>query len=238
MGGRERHGAAPRRPRTADSGPGKSRATLAGRGKISYRTGAMVHPVQSVIESLYAAGRCPRIHVNAIHADVVCPKFIREQWKERLIIDLDANYPLDLSFEDHGISADLSFGGYVTRCSFPWDAIYVVADRATGRGNVLDRNMPESIRRLRDANADPAGARGAALRSVSLPDSGKPSVVKPQAVPEPASEVEVSEPAEEAAPEPSESIRAPTRETPAPDTPADTQAKKRRAAFKVIDGGG
>ena len=27
---------------------------------------------------------------------VVCPDFIREQWRERLIIDLDPSYPLDL----------------------------------------------------------------------------------------------------------------------------------------------
>ncbi len=210
----------------------------------------MVHPVQSVIESLYAAGRCPRIHVNAIHADVVCPKFIREQWKERLIIDLDANYPLDLSFEDHGISADLSFGGYVTRCSFPWDAIYVVADRATGRGIVLDRNMPESIRRLRDAQAESTNARSTALRSVSLPESSKPAPVKPAPVAavetddaddetDANADSEVETP-EEAAPEPSEEPRASTRETPAhtpEDSKAETQAKRRRAAFKVIDGG-
>ena len=91
----------------------------------------MVHPVQSVVESLYAAGRCPRLHVNALHEGVVCPDFIRDQWEERLIIDLDANYPLDLSFGEEGIGADLSFGGYITRCTFPYGAIYVVADRAT-----------------------------------------------------------------------------------------------------------
>ena len=82
----------------------------------------MAHPVQSVVESLYASGRCPRLHVNASLEGVVCPDFIREQWQERLIIDLDASYPLDLSFDEHGLGADLSFGGYVTRGSFPWTA--------------------------------------------------------------------------------------------------------------------
>ena len=115
----------------------------------------MVHPVQSVVESLYAAGRCPRLHVNATCEGVVCPDFIREQWQERLIIDLDASYPLDLTFAADGIGADLSFGGYVTRCTFPWRAIYVVADRATGRGIVLDQNMPESVRRSRPPNPAP-----------------------------------------------------------------------------------
>lgn len=117
----------------------------------------MVHPVQSVVESLYAAGRCPRLHVNALTEGVVCPDFIREQWQERLIIDLDASYPLDLTFDDHGIAADLSFGGYVTRCTFPWKAIYVVADRATGRGIVLEQNMPESVRRSRQASPPTTG---------------------------------------------------------------------------------
>jgi stringent starvation protein B len=111
----------------------------------------MVHPVQSVVESLYAAGRCPRLHVNATCDGVVCPDFIREQWQERLIIDLDSSYPLDLTYSEEGIGADLSFGGYVTRCKFPWKAIYVVADRATGRGIVLDQNMPESVKRSRSA---------------------------------------------------------------------------------------
>ena len=111
----------------------------------------MVHPVQSVVESLYAAGRCPRLHVNSRCPDVACPDFIREQWQERLIIDLDTSYPLDLNFSDEGISADLSFGGYVTRCTFPWQSIYVVADRATGRGIVIDQNMPEIVRRSRQA---------------------------------------------------------------------------------------
>src|SRR5690606_32978283 len=125
----------------------------------------MVHPVQSVVESLYAAGRCPRLHVNATCEGVVCPDFIREQWQERLI-DLDASYPLDLTFSDEGIGADLSFGGYVTRCTFPWRAIYVVADRATGRGIVLDQNMPESVRRSRAAPTTGPLPTGGDLREV------------------------------------------------------------------------
>jgi stringent starvation protein B len=124
----------------------------------------MVHPVQSVIESLYAAGRCPRLHVNATHAAVVCPEEIRHQWKERLIIDLDSSYPLDLTFGQTGLAANLSFGGTVTRCTFPWEAIYVVMDRATGRGIVLDRHVPESVRRQ-------SGAARAAVRPDPEPET-------------------------------------------------------------------
>lgn len=165
----------------------------------------MVHPVQSVVESLYAAGRCPRLHVNALTEGVVCPDFIREQWQERLIIDLDASYPLDLTFDDHGIAADLSFGGYVTRCTFPWKAIYVVADRATGRGIVLEQNMPESVRRSRQASPPTTGPL----------NPGKLAVEEGGAESTPAPSAKAPEAAED-----------------------DESAKKRRAAFRVIDGGG
>lgn len=176
----------------------------------------MSHPVQSVIESLYAAGRCPRLHVNAMHDGVVCPDFIRDQWRERLIIDLDPSYPLDLTFTDDALSADLSFGGYVTRCTFPYGSVYVVADRSTGRGIVLDQHMPESVKRSRYGRAAPAPAKPS-LRSVG---AGDPA----------ASEPEASEP---------------TAATATPPAPADAQTdadadqvQRRRAAFKVIDGGG
>lgn len=192
----------------------------------------MVHPVQSVIESLYAAGRCPRLHVNATHAAVVCPDEIRHQWKERLIIDLDSSYPLDLTFSATGIAANLSFGGTVTRCSFPWEAIYVVMDRATGRGIVLDRHVPESVRR-QSGTAAPAVRMDAEPESEAIPerpdlravaDVPATAPVKPaEAEPGKAEPAKASEP--EAAP----------AEKPATD---ESQVKKRRAAFRVIDGGG
>ncbi|MBL8943707.1 MAG: hypothetical protein JNK45_11185 [Myxococcales bacterium] len=167
----------------------------------------MVHPVQSVIESLYAAGRCPRLHVNAVADGVVCPDFIREQWRERLIIDLDPSYPLDLNFTDATLSADLSFGGYVTRCTFPYGAVYVVADRSTGRGIVLDQNMPESVKRSRYGRPPASTTQSSkpALRSVVDGDTAPAEVAAVEGEPAPQSN--------------------------------DDAVQKRRAAFKVIDGG-
>jgi stringent starvation protein B len=183
----------------------------------------MVHPVQSVIESLYAAGRCPRLHVDATHASVTVPDFIRQQWRERLIIDLDASYPLDLVFGEHGLAADLSFGGHVTRCSFPWEAIYIVTDRSTGRGIVLDRHVPESVKRQSAGQPPAAGL--------------EPAVAKVEPLPEPKPELRRvdSEPAPDAAEDAEAAEAAPPAAAPAP---SDDQAKKRRAAFRVIDGGG
>ena len=185
----------------------------------------MVHPVQSVIESLYAAGRCPRLHVNATHAAVVCPDEIRVQWKERLIIDLDSSYPLDLTFGTTGLAANLSFGGLVSRCTFPWEAIYVVMDRATGRGIVLDRHVPESVRRQSGAAA-PA-ARLDSDTSESTPE--RPDLRAVETEPEPEADVSAAPTADAAAAEPV------VVEKPVTD---ESQVKKRRAAFRVIDGGG
>lgn len=177
----------------------------------------MVHPVQSVIESLYAAGRCPRLHVNATHTAVVCPEEIRHQWKERLIIDLDASYPLDLAFGQSGLAANLSFGGNVSRCTFPWESIYVVMDRATGRGIVLDRHVPESVRR----QSNPAAAAAARVETDT----------EPAAEPRP----ELRAVADDPDPAPAEPAKPEAAEKPAV---SDESAKKRRAAFRVIDGGG
>ena len=185
----------------------------------------MVHPVQSVIESLYAAGRCPRLHVDATHASVTVPDFIRQQWRERLIIDLDASYPLDLVFGETGLAADLSFGGHVTRCSFPWEAIYIVTDRSTGRGIVLDRHVPESVKR-QAAGQQPTPAFDNAITKIEPPAETKPELRRVEA-----------EPAE-AEPEAEAAAEAEAAPPAAAATPSDDQAKKRRAAFRVIDGGG
>lgn len=189
----------------------------------------MVHPVQSVIESLYAAGRCPRLHVNATHTSVVCPEEIRHQWKERLIIDLDASYPLDLAFGQTGLAANLSFGGTVSRCSFPWEAIYVVMDRATGRGIVLDRHVPESVRR--QSNSSPAASAARIDQGPEVPPEPRPELRAVADEPDP-DDLAAATKLDDATAEPA---KAEPAEKPAA---SDESAKKRRAAFRVIDGGG
>lgn len=184
----------------------------------------MVHPVQSVVESLYAAGRCPRLHVNSTYEGVECPDFIREQWQERLIIDLDTSYPLDLRFSDEGLSAELSFGGYITRCHFPWNSVYVVADRATGRGIVLDKHVPESVKQGREKPTTGPWTTKTDLRAVFEDKGNNPEDAKPDLASAPSSDT------------------ATTKES-TPSTEAlgekkdEEVVKKRRAAFRVIDGG-
>ncbi len=193
----------------------------------------MVHPVQSVVESLYEAGRCPRLHVNALWDGVVCPDFIREQWRERLIIDLDANYPLDLSFGDEGIEADLSFGGFVTRCAFPWGSIYVVADRATGHGFVLQQNVPASVKLNQVANK---------RDSEDAEEDHKP-LTRLEAVadvPEPdeTDEPDALEATQEELASPDDASRGSLESDERAERQDSGSAAQRRAAFRVIDGGG
>jgi stringent starvation protein B len=222
----------------------------------------MVHPVQSVVESLYDAGRCPRLHVNATCEGVVCPDHIRDQWRERLIIDLDSTYPLDLTFAEEGIGADLSFGGHVTRCTFPWKAIYVVADRASGKGIVIDQNMPESVRRSRTPpTTGPLPSSGDLRRTFeherakdrrvggpSKPNRRKPKPTGPTEL-HPGSGPERSAELGDFGAGPGRGptvSTVPTASTPlssssqpaASDNPErEGEVQRRRAAFKVIDGG-
>ncbi len=234
-----------REPARADTNPYRTRTIPPASSKLPP---FVVHPVQSVIESLYAAGRCPRLHVNALFEGVSCPDFIREQWRERLIIDLDPSYPLDLTFEADGLGADLSFGGYVTRCSFPYGAVYVVADRSTGRGIVLDQNMPDSVKRTRYRSA--GGEAGAAapakpsLRPVAAgPEPATSDDVADQDATEGATELELDADAagDDAVATDASATDAPGKKAGEPkagEPKADTeQVQKRRAAFRVIDGG-
>lgn len=195
-------------------------------------------PIQDAIESLHAKDLCPRLHVDVTHGDAVCPDFVRDKWKERLVIDLDPSYPLDLAFTKVGVEADLSFGGYVTRCVFPWAAIYVVADRATGRGQVFPPNIPASLRHelgprppaidpaLTEIRDDPSAKKGSRRRkrrgAEPIPFEGV-RVVEDASPSEDASSSEAASPIAE--------------ETPSEPSPADQVAQKRRSAFKVIDGG-
>ena len=200
-------------------------------------------PIQTAIESLQAKGLCPRLHVDVTHEDAVLPDFVRDKWKERLVIDLDPSYPLDLAFTEVGVEVDLSFGGYVTRCTFPWAAIFVVADRGTGRGQVFADNIPESLRHEYGApapqapslNLEPTKTRDATepkKGSRRHRRAGAESPVTPlQSVRPLAPVLAPVEDASEAEETPAEAADAEVVAS------GEQTAQKRRSAFKVIDGG-
>lgn len=128
------------------------------------------HPIQQGIEKLYAAGKTPRLRIDARRSDVVVPDHIRERWQESLVIDLDAGYPLELEYSDEGLRCDLAFAGQVTRCTFPWVSIYGLFDRASGHGvqipaHLPKEELPEDLRRAKSSD-EAAKARRAKFRVI------------------------------------------------------------------------
>jgi stringent starvation protein B len=211
-----------------------------------------MRPIQDAIESLYAKDVCPRLHVDVTHEDAVCPDFVRDKWKERLVIDLDPSYPLDLAFTKVGVEADLSFGGYVTRCVFPWTAIYVVADRETGRGQVFAAHIPASLRHEFGPPVSRRPTLDPALTEVRDDPNAKALAKKgshrrkrrgAKAEPGPSEGIRVIEGAgagagaSEADDGAGDGAGEATHEGAAPAPSDDQAAKTRRSAFKVIDGG-
>ncbi len=138
----------------------------------------MEHPIQRLVESIHRDGSCPRLQVDLTRPGIVCPDFVCEKWGEKLIIDLDPSYPLDLRFTATGIDVDLSFGGYVSRCTFPYAAIYMVADRATGKGMLFEENAPESARPKRRPAPALAIERGESSEAKRSSESRKKETTK------------------------------------------------------------
>lgn len=173
------------------------------------------HPVALAIDHLHQHGATPRLVIDARRADVSVPEHVRAKWAERLVIDLDPSYPLDLDVDETGVHASLAFSGLVTRCSFGFDAIYVIVERKTGQ-----------VVLVRD---EPAAELPEALRA-KPPEEEKPRLqaVRASAPPKAEAGPEKSEPKVESA-------EKATSE--AAESPSDAAAKARRAKFRVIDGG-
>ena len=100
-------------------------------------------PVPRWLAKLHSENKTPRIHINGRFQGVICPKSVLDAWGERLVVDLPLAYPLELDLRDDTVSATLSFNGEQARCSFPYRSIYVVAERDTGHGIVIDANQPD-----------------------------------------------------------------------------------------------
>lgn len=143
------------------------------------------HPIAKAIEDVLLAGHTPRVHVDARRRDVVVPDHVRERWQARLVIDLDPSWPLRLEYGEDGLGVDLAFQGIVTRCTFGWKAIYVVLDRATGRGTVIEAQLPphELPEIELHVPVGPSTARGAGPRLAPAISGGSSSGPSPGSSP-------------------------------------------------------
>lgn len=103
-----------------------------------------MNDIHRTIESIYAKGETPQLVINGLHPKVIVPDFVREQHGAKLVIYLAAADPLDLVYTDSCLAADLSFGGHVARCTFPWASIYSVMTRGKQGGVVFMENVPDA----------------------------------------------------------------------------------------------
>jgi stringent starvation protein B len=171
------------------------------------------HPIQAAIEDIWSLGHTPRLQIDARREDVVVPEFVKSRWGARLVLDLDATWPLNFEATKSGLGVDLAFQGIVTRCTLPWESIYVVLDRSTGRGIAIETHMPAD-----GAGEEPKAAPRATLRQVAPLAEEK---LEPKT-----SETETA----------TKSTQRESVKTTA-DASTEEEARRRRARFKVIDGG-
>jgi len=165
------------------------------------------HPLARAIEQIYESGGTPRLVIDARRADVVVPDHVRAKWAEKLVIDLDAAYPLDLVYDPDGVHASLAFSGVIARCMFAWSSIYRVIDRRDGRGIVVPAHEPPT-----ELPPELAHPRGETRTLTEVVDAKRPALA--------------------AAPTPSQGAT-----TGASSSTSDAEAKARRAKFRVIEGG-
>lgn len=84
--------------------------------------------VKQRIAALHQQGATARLVLNGLHAEVVCPESVLQANPEALVVDLNPAYPLRLALDRIALSADLSFGGVVSRCTFPYAAVKAVLE--------------------------------------------------------------------------------------------------------------
>jgi stringent starvation protein B len=101
-------------------------------------------PKRDVLEKLLEDGPV-LIHLDARHAGVEVPDAHRDNARLVLRLGFGLSPPIpDLSFDDHGVRATLTFRGKPHPCMVPWDAVYAVVAE-DGRGLVWPEHVPPDV---------------------------------------------------------------------------------------------
>lgn len=86
------------------------------------------------------------VHLDARQPGVSLPARLLDQAHLRLDYSYGFSPPIpDLSVDDEGISATLSFGRQPFRTFVPWSAVFVIAD-FEGKGAVWHADIPADLR--------------------------------------------------------------------------------------------
>lgn len=100
---------------------------------------------RTVIDDLLAKGPV-LVHLDARRSDVAVPERFRNEPKLVLRFGYGLTPPIpDLTVNEHGMSATLTFGGAPFRCVLPWAAIYAAVADGEQRGMVWPDDIPEDL---------------------------------------------------------------------------------------------
>ena len=100
---------------------------------------------RTVIDELLGRGPV-LVHLDARRSDVAVPDRFRGEAKLVLRFGHGLSPPIpDLTVDEHGISATLTFGGSPFRCVLPWAAIYAAVADGEQRGMVWPDDIPEDL---------------------------------------------------------------------------------------------
>lgn len=100
---------------------------------------------RTVIDDLLGRGPV-LVHLDARRTDVAVPERFRSEAKLVLRFGHGLTPPIpDLTIDEHGMSATLTFGGAPFRCVLPWPAIYAAVADGEQRGMVWPDDIPEDL---------------------------------------------------------------------------------------------
>lgn len=101
--------------------------------------------MKAALDQIWNGGHTPRIHLDSTREGVDVPKSIKDKFLTRLMLDLRADYPMNIVFDDDAIRADLAFSHNTYRCVLPWSAIYIIEALGSGQGIVIAEHLPDSL---------------------------------------------------------------------------------------------
>lgn len=100
---------------------------------------------RTVVDELLAKGPV-LVHLDARRSDVAVPDRFRGEAKLVLRFGHGLSPPIpDLTVDEHGVAATLTFGGTPFRCVLPWAAIYAAVADGEQRGMVWPDDIPEDL---------------------------------------------------------------------------------------------
>lgn len=97
------------------------------------------------------------VHFAGMKEDARLPEQVR---KISVLLEYGWDMPNpipDLMFDATGIFATLSFGGSPFKTFVPWEAVFAITNKATGRGIVWPSEIPAGL--LEDRKAAPPAAK-------------------------------------------------------------------------------